>query len=93
MTLAQGKVDTVERAVSALSERDLEAYLSCCTEDIELHIKPMAAVGGVYVGRDAIQRFWTDFGDTSPDFDVEVDRVQPIGDDRVIAFMRLNATG
>jgi ketosteroid isomerase-like protein len=92
-TKAQENVKTVERAVSALNARDIESYLDCCTDDIELHITSMEAIGGEYVGRDAIRRFWTDIADTSPDFSVEVERAESIADDGVIAFMLVNATG
>ena len=91
--MARQNVETVERAVAALNRRDLEGYLGCCTDDIELHITAIEALGGEYVGRDAIRRFWTDIADISPDFRVEVERAESIADDGVIAFMRVNATG
>jgi ketosteroid isomerase-like protein len=91
--MARDNVQTVKRAVAALNERDIDAYLGCCTDDVELHVTPMAAVGGVYEGREAIQRFWTDIADTSPDFRVEIERIEPTPNDGVVAFMRVKATG
>src|SRR5690242_16400361 len=91
--MARQNVETVERAVAALNRRDMEGYLSCCTDDIELHIMAVESIGGEYVGRDAIRRFWTDIADVSPDFSVEIERAESIADDGVVAFMRVNATG
>ena len=91
--MARQNVETVERAVAALNRRDMEGYLSCCTDDIELHIMAVEAIGGEYVGRDAIRRFWTDIADVSPDFSVEIERAESIADEGVVAFMRVNATG
>lgn len=39
----------MERAIAAVNARDIEAYLACCTEDIELRT-PLAPVSGVYGG-------------------------------------------
>jgi ketosteroid isomerase-like protein len=91
--MSQEDVETVKRAVAAVNARDIDRYLDCCTEDIELHVFAFAAVGGVYIGRDAIQRFWTDIADTAPDFRLEIERLEEIAGDRVLASMRISATG
>ena len=83
--MSQENVETVKRAVAAINARDIDRYLDCCTEDIELHFVAMAALGGVYIGRDAIQRFWTDIADTAPDFRLEIERLEEIAGDRVLA--------
>jgi ketosteroid isomerase-like protein len=91
--MPQENIEVVRQAVTAVNERDLERYLSFCTEDVELHVGPMETVGGDYVGHDAIQRFWTDIADTSPDFHLEIESLQATATGGVIAFMRVNATG
>ena len=83
-------VELVERAVAAINARDIEGYLACCTENVEL-LQPM--VGAQYLGADGIRRFFTDIEDIGPDFRIEVERVQAIGDSRVIALLRVGATG
>jgi ketosteroid isomerase-like protein len=88
--LSQQNVETVRRAIAAINARDIDAYLACCTENVEL-LLPM--VGAEYLGADGIKRFFTDIGDTAPDFRIEVQRVQAIGDSNVIAFLRVGATG
>ena len=78
------------RAIAAINARDIDAYLACCTENVEL-LLPM--VGAEYLGADGIRRFFTDIEDIGPDFRIEVQRVQAIGDSTAIAFLRVGATG
>jgi hypothetical protein len=91
--MSEEDVDLVHRAVAAINARDLDGYLACCTDDIEIQIMSLAAVGGVYSGREAIHRFWTDIADTSPDFHIEVERIEPTPAGGLVAFMRVDATG
>jgi ketosteroid isomerase-like protein len=85
-------VGLVERAIAAINARDIEGYLSCCTEDVKLET-PMAAVGGVYEGIDGIGRYFTDIEEAGPDFRIELDGVEEVDSGRVIASIRTNATG
>ena len=45
-----------------------------------------ASVGAEYLGADGIRRFFTDIEDAGPDFRIEVQRVQAIGDSNALAF-------
>src|SRR5215213_1566703 len=90
--MSQENAEIVERAVAAVNERDIDGYLACCTDDIELRT-PLAAISGVYDGPDAIRRFFADIQDTSPDFHIDLERVKAIGADRVIAFLRTTSSG
>jgi ketosteroid isomerase-like protein len=91
--MSQENVETVKRELAAVNARAIDRYLECCTEDIELHVVAFAALGGIYIGRDAIQRFWTDIADTAPDFRLEIERLEQIAIDQVLASMRISATG
>jgi ketosteroid isomerase-like protein len=88
--MSQENVETVERAIAAINARDIDAYLACCPENVEL-LLPM--VGAQYLGSDGIRRFFTDIEDIGPDFRIEVQRVQAIGDSNAIAFLRVSSTG
>jgi ketosteroid isomerase-like protein len=88
--MSQENVRLVERAIAAINARDIEGYLACCTEKVEL-LLPMA--GAEYLGAVGIRRFFTDIEDIGPDFRIEVQRVQAIGDSTAIAFLRVGATG
>jgi ketosteroid isomerase-like protein len=89
--VSQQNVETVRRAIAAINARDLDAYLACCTENVEL-LTPMAPLGAEYAGADGIRRFFTDIEDVGPDFRIEVQSVQAVGDNNVIAFIRTSAT-
>jgi ketosteroid isomerase-like protein len=90
--MSQENVATVERAIAAINARDIDGYLACCTENVEL-LTPLAPLGAEYVGADGIRRFFTDIEDVGPDFRIEVQSVQAVGDNNVIAFMRTSSTG
>ena len=49
--------------------------------------------GAEYLGADGIRRFFTDIEDIGPDFRIEVQRVQAIGDSTALAFLRTGSTG
>ena len=54
---------------------------------------PLAPIGGVYEGRDAIRRFFADIQDMGPDFRLDLEHVEAIGADRVLAFLHTTSTG
>ena len=47
--MSEENVRLVERAIAAINARDIDGYLACCTDDVELRT-PMAALGGMYQG-------------------------------------------
>jgi ketosteroid isomerase-like protein len=88
--MSQENVETVRRAITAINARDIDAYLGCCTENVELL---MPVVGSQYLGAVGIRRFFTDIEDAGPDFRIEVQRVQAIGDSHALALLRVSSTG
>jgi ketosteroid isomerase-like protein len=90
--VSQENVELVERAIAAINARDLDGYLACCTEDVELHT-PMAPVGGVYVGAHGIRQFMIDIEDAAPDFRIDLERAEAIEADRIIASVHTSSTG
>ena len=82
--MSQENVETVERAIAAINARDIDAYLACCTEKVQLLISE--SVGADYLGPDGIKRFFTDIEDIGPDFLIEVQRLQALGDSSALAF-------
>jgi ketosteroid isomerase-like protein len=85
-------VEMVQALIDALNDRDVERYLACCTEDVELR-PATGPIEGVYAGREGIRRFFADIGDSAPDFRLEAERIEVVSPDRLIAFTRLTATG
>jgi hypothetical protein len=90
--MSRANVQMVERAIAAVNARDVDAYLACCTESVRLQT-PLAPIGGTYEGRRAIRRFFEDVADTGPDFRLSLDDTEQLGSDRVLAFLRVSATG
>jgi ketosteroid isomerase-like protein len=88
--MSQENVETVRRAIAAINTRDIDAYLACCSENVELLLP---VVGAQFLGADGIRRFFTDIEDAGPDFRIEVQRVQAIGDSNALAFVRVSSTG
>jgi ketosteroid isomerase-like protein len=90
--MSQENMETVRRAVEAVNRRDLAGYLACCTEDVELRT-PLVDVAGAYRGADGIRQFFTDIEDSGPDFRLDVERVEAVDANRVIAFMQADVSG
>jgi hypothetical protein len=90
--MSQANEAAVEKVIAAVNQRDIDGYLACCTEDIQLRT-PWAAIDGVYEGKDAIRRFFTDLSDTGPDFRLIIERLESIGADQVLAFLRVTVSG
>jgi ketosteroid isomerase-like protein len=83
--------DLVRKAISAVNRRDMDAYLDCCTDDVELHT-PIAPFMGPHEGPAGIRRFFQDIEDASPDFQLELERLELI-EDQALAFLRIHASG
>jgi ketosteroid isomerase-like protein len=90
--MSQENVEMVKRVIEAINRRDIEEYLACCTEDVQF-ITPVAEVAGAYEGTEGIGRFFADLADVGPDFNLAIERLQAIGEDRVLAFNRMSVTG
>jgi len=86
--MSQKNLETVGRPIAAINARDIDAYLSpAVPENVEL-LTSVAPLGAEHVGADGIRRFFTDIEDVGPDFRIEVQSVQAVGDNNVIAFIR-----
>ncbi len=55
--MSQQNLEVVHRAISAINERDVDAYLSVCTPDFEL-INPIAAIEGPNRGEEGVRSFF-----------------------------------
>jgi ketosteroid isomerase-like protein len=90
--VSEENLEIVERAIAAVNDQDLDAYLACCTDDVEL-TTPLDGLAGVYQGAEGVRRFFSELGDATPDFKIEIEHLTPVGASRVLAFMRVTATG
>ena len=85
-------VGVVERAIRAVNQRDVDGYLACCTDDVQLWL-PTSAVGGAYEGADGVRRFFEDIKDAGPDFRLDLERAEAIRADVVVASLQFSASG
>ena len=90
--MSEENVKIVQRAIAAINEGDVDGYLSCCTDDVQLST-PAEGVAGQYEGPDGIRRFFADLAETGPDFNLTAERLEAVAPDRVLAFLRVTATG
>jgi|SRR5215208_3134844 len=90
--MSRENLEVVKQAITALNERDLDRYLACCTQTIQLRT-PTAAVAGVYEGPKGIRRFWADLEDASPDFRLDLEHLEAVGENRAFAFLRAAGSG
>jgi ketosteroid isomerase-like protein len=89
--MSQENFETVRKHFVALNARDVDAFLACCTDDVEV-VPTIAAIEGPYRGRSGLERFFADTLDTAPDFEVRSERMEAVGD-KVISFDRGSASG
>jgi ketosteroid isomerase-like protein len=90
--MSQENVDTVRRLVDSLNRRDVDGYLACCTDTVELRTA-LAELEGAHEGADGIRRFFADIQDSAPDFRLDLERLEVLGPDRVLGFVRGTASG
>ena len=88
--MSRENLETVQRALDAMNHRDVDRYLSCCTDDIELR-PPISAIEGAYEGQAGVRRF---FGEKEhADLHLDAETIQAVGANRVIAFLHATASG
>ena len=83
--MSQDNINTARRCVDALNRRDVDGYLDCCTDDVELRTAAVE-LEGAHVGAAGLRRFFADIADAAPDFWLEVERLEAVGPDRVLGF-------
>src|SRR5829696_4897507 len=81
-------LEAVHRAITALNDRDVDAYLAVCTLDVEL-VSPVAPIEGASTGQEGIREFFSGIEEAATIFRLDVEKLQPIGANRVLALVRL----
>lgn len=90
--MSEENVEVVRRAVGALAKGDVDAYLACCSDDVQL-LSPIFELEGAHEGPAGIRRLFADMQDAIPDFQLDVERIEAVGPERAIAFLRWKASG
>jgi ketosteroid isomerase-like protein len=89
--MSHENVELAYRAVEAFNRRDLDALLALMDDDVEVVSRIVVFEGGLR-GHDGVRRWWQNWLDTWPDYEVEVVEVRDAGD-VTVAAMRAMAHG
>lgn len=90
--MAANDREVVESSYAALNRGDIDAALAALAEEAEWHESGALPDAGVYLGREAIRAFLTEFLDSWESFDQEITETREAGD-RVAVFIHLTAVG
>jgi ketosteroid isomerase-like protein len=92
--MSQENVEIVRQVYEAWNRGDLEWVLDHVTPDSEFHTVPLFPdLEPVYRGREGFRRFWNTFRESWESLLVEIERIEPIGDDQVLALFRFHGRG
>ena len=92
--MSQENVELVRQSYEAWNRGDLEWVLDHITPDFEwrtAHLFPDTEA--VYRGQEEFRQFWNTVREPWETFLIEVERIEPIGDDRVLALLRFHGRG
>lgn len=91
--MSQENVELFHRALAAMNEQDLDAFLAVMDDQVEA-VPRIAAVDGAYRGPAGIRDWWNGLYGVFPDLTVEVIQLRDPGDLTVAAIrLRGNAVG
>jgi ketosteroid isomerase-like protein len=88
--VTEGNVALAKRGYDAVNRRDLEALLALCDEEIVLESRLVMIEGG-YRGFDGVRRWWNDFLEMFPDYEIEVEEIREADDETTLAHLRAAA--
>jgi ketosteroid isomerase-like protein len=87
--MSRENLEVAERAIAAVDERDVDGYLALCAPDVEM-VGPVASLEGTDRGAEGIRHFFSMVDEATDNFRLELERVEAVGEDRVLAFTRLS---
>jgi ketosteroid isomerase-like protein len=92
--VSEKNVEIVRRAYEAWNRGDLDWQLEHITPDYEFRTAQLFPdTEAVYRGRGGLRQFWNTLREPWESFHIEVERIEPIGDDRVLALFRFHGRG
>ncbi len=86
--MPEENVEIVSRAIAAINERDVDAYLALCHTDFEM-TNQLTVIDGPNRGEKGIRNFFQGIDEGTTRFELEVERLRPLDDNRVLGYLTL----
>jgi ketosteroid isomerase-like protein len=86
--MSEENVEIVRQAITAINEKDVDAYLALCHVDFEM-INPVAPIEGPSRGEEGIRAFFDGINEATRKFELDVESLQPLDSNRVLASLVL----
>ncbi|HXV04089.1 MAG TPA: nuclear transport factor 2 family protein [Gaiellaceae bacterium] len=83
---------SVRRLAEAINRRDADAAVEVCHPEIEF-LSVLAVSGRAFLGHDGIREYFEDISSAWDEWRVEVHRVAPAADGRVVIVMTMHMRG
>jgi len=91
--MAQGNVELAKRVIDAFNRRDVDAIFECVNRDVEWFPAMSVTFGGGLRGREGIESYVREVGDTWEEYRVVVQDFRDLADERVLALSRIEGRG
>jgi ketosteroid isomerase-like protein len=85
--VSQDNVETSARAIAALNREGVEGFLAYCDRDAEWITPPDWLEDPVFLGHDGIRQAVALFAEQLDEFQVAMERVVDVDDDRVVVLL------
>ena len=79
--------------LEAFNARDYDAWVSGCTEDVEIESRFSRVGGTTYTGHEEVRVWWKDLDEAWDPMTVEEEGIVEVGTDRTVTLMTLHGTG
>jgi ketosteroid isomerase-like protein len=92
--MSEENIELVRQGYDAWNRGNLEWLLDHFTADCEFRMAQLFPdTNATYRGREGFTEFWNTFREPWESFVMEVERIEPAGDDRVLALFRFHGIG
>jgi ketosteroid isomerase-like protein len=91
--MSQANVEIAKQVMHAFNRRDVEGFVALATPDFEwFPAMPVIVGGSGFRGREGIERYLADIGDTWEDYRVRAEELRDLGE-RVLMLGRIEGRG
>jgi uncharacterized protein len=92
--MSEANVEIAERVIDAFNRRDVDAIFECVNQDVEwFPAMPVTFSGGALRGREGIESYIGEVGDTWDEYRVVAQDFRGLGDDQVLVLSRVEGRG